>query len=73
MSMNYSTRSYRTINIDELDDFESLGDLLMENSPENSISDKKPSEAMAFEIGPCIIDVSKDDAKEKENLTAYRF
>ena len=71
ISMNYNTRSYRTINIDGLDDFESLGDLLMENSPENSILDKKPS--MEFEIRPCIIDVSKDAAKEKENFIAYKF
>ena len=50
MSMNYNTRSYRTINIDEWDDFESLGDLLMENSPENSISDKKPSVALLWHL-----------------------
>ena len=50
MSMNYNTTSYRTININLLDDFESLGDLLMENSPENSISDKKPSEDLLWHL-----------------------
>ena len=49
-SINYNTRSYHTINIDELDDVESFKDLLMENSLENSISDKKPSEALLWHL-----------------------
>lgn len=74
-SVTYSSRSYHTINIDELDDFESLNDLLIENSSENSISDKKPSEALLWHLrlGHASLTYLKMLQKKKKILQHINF